>query len=41
MIDGEMIKEIGQEGFTYLGITELDKIKKNTEMKERITKKYK
>ena len=34
------MKQIGQEGFTYLGITELDKIKK-TEMNERITKKYK
>ena len=34
------MKQVRQEGYTYLGITELDKIKV-TEMKEKITKKYK
>ena len=34
------MKQAGQEGYTYLGITELDKIKE-TEMKEKITKEYK
>ena len=38
--DGEMMKQVGQEGYTYLGIIELDKIKE-TEMKEKITKEYK
>ena len=38
--DGEMMKQVGQEGYTYLGIIELDKIKE-TEMKEEITKEYK
>ena len=38
--DGELMKQIGQEGYTYLGIIELDKIKE-TEMKEKITKEYK
>ena len=38
--DGEMMKQVGQEGYTYLDIIELDKIKK-TEMKEKITKEYK
>ena len=38
--DGEMMKQVGQEEYTYLGITELDKIKE-TEMKEKITKEYK
>ena len=38
--DGEVMKQVGQEGYTYLGITELDKIKE-TEMKEKITKEYK
>ena len=32
---GELMKQIGQEGYTYL-----DKIN-NTEMKEKITKEYK
>ena len=32
--DGEVMKQVGQEGYTYLGIIELDKIKK-TEMKEK------
>ena len=32
--------QVGQEGYTYLGIIELDKIKE-TEMKEKITKEYK
>ena len=35
--DGEVMKQVGQEGYTYLGIIELDKIKE-TEMKEKITK---
>ena len=38
--DDEMMKQIGQEGYIYLGIIELDKIKA-TEMKEEITKEYK
>ena len=38
--DGEVMKQIGEERYTYLGITELDKIKE-TEMKEKITKEYK
>ena len=38
--DGEVMKQVGQEGRTYLGIIELDKIKE-TEMKEKITKEYK
>ena len=38
--DGEMMKQVEQEGYTYLGIIELDKIKE-TEMKEKITKEYK
>ena len=32
--DGELMKQIGQEGYTYLGIIELGKIKE-TEMKEK------
>ena len=32
--DGEVMKQVGQEGYTYLGIIELDKIKE-TEMKEK------
>ena len=35
----EMIKEVGQEGYTYLGIVELDKVKEN-EMKEKTMKEY-
>ncbi|XP_063587852.1 uncharacterized protein LOC134765239 [Penaeus indicus] len=35
----EIIKEVGQEGYTYLGIVELDKVKEK-EMKEK-TKEYK
>ena len=38
--DGTVMKQVGQEGYTYLGIIELDKIKE-TEMKEKITKEYK
>ena len=37
---GEVMKQVGQEGYTYLGITELDKIEE-TEMKKKITKEYK
>ena len=37
--DGELMKQIGQEGYTYLGIIELGKIKE-TEMKEKIIKEY-
>ncbi|XP_047488218.1 uncharacterized protein LOC125038695 [Penaeus chinensis] len=36
----EIIKEVGQEGYTYLGIVELDKVKEN-EMKEKTMKEYK
>ena len=38
--DGEVMKQVGQEGYTYLGLIELDKIKEK-EMKEKITKEYK
>ena len=38
--DGEVMKEVEQEGYTYLGMVELDKIKEN-EMKVKITKEYK
>ena len=34
------MKQVGHGGYTYLGITELDKTKE-TEMKEKITKEYK
>ena len=37
--DGEVMKQVGQEGFIYLSIIELDKVKE-TEMKEKITKEY-
>ena len=37
--DGEKMKHVGQEGYKYLGIIKLDKIKE-TEMKEKITKEY-
>ena len=37
--DGEVMKQVGQEEYTYLGIIELDKIKE-TEMKEKIAKEY-
>ena len=36
----EVMKEVEKEGYTYLGILELDKINEN-EMKEKTTKKYK
>ena len=38
--DGEVMKQVGQEGYIYLGTIELDKIKE-IEMKEKITKEYK
>ena len=38
--DGEVIKHVGQEEYTYLGIIELDEIKE-TEMKEKINEEYK
>ena len=38
--NGEVMNQIGQERYTYLGIIKLDKIKE-TEMKEKITKEYK
>ena len=38
--DGEVMKQVGENGYTYLGIIELDKIKE-TEMKEKINKEYK
>ena len=40
LADGEVMRQVGQEGYTYLNIIELDKIKE-TEMKEKITKEYK
>ena len=38
--DGEVMKQVEQEGYIYLGIIELDKIKE-TEMKEKIIEEYK
>ena len=38
--DGEIMKQVGQKGYAYLGIIELDKIKER-EMKEKISKEYK
>ena len=38
--DGEVMNQVGQEGYAYLGITEVDKVKE-TEMKKNITKEYK
>ena len=38
--DGEVLKQVGQEGYKQLGIIELDKIKE-TEMNEKIAKEYK
>ena len=38
--DGEVMKQVGQEGYTDLGIIELDKTEE-IEMKEKITKEYK
>ena len=38
--NSEVMKEVEKEGYTYLGIVELDKIKEN-EMKEKTIKEYK
>ena len=38
--DGEVMKQVGQEGYTYIGKIRLDKIKE-TEMKGKVTKEYK
>ena len=38
--DGQVMKQVGQEGYTYFGIIELDKMKEK-EMKGEITKEYK
>ena len=38
--NSELMKKVEKEGYTYLGIVELDKIKEN-EMKEKTTKEYK
>ena len=35
----EVMKEVEQDGYTYLGIAELDKIKES-EMKEKTIKEY-
>ena len=40
LLNDEIIKEVGQEGYTYLGIVELDKVKEK-EMKEKTIKEYK
>ena len=40
LMDGEMMNEVGEEGYTYLGIWELGKIKE-AEIKETIGKEYK
>ena len=37
---GEVMKKFGQEGYTYLGVIELDKIKER-DMKEKINMEYK
>ena len=37
---GEAMKKVGQEGYTYLGVIELDKIKER-DMKEKINMEYK
>ena len=36
--DGQVMKQVGQEGYTYLDIIELDRTKE-TEMKEKIDRK--
>ena len=38
--NGETMKEMEHEGYTYLGIVKLDKIKE-TEMKEKTIRNYK
>ena len=38
LADGQVMKQVGQEGYTYLGIIELDRTKE-TEMKEKIDRK--
>ena len=38
--NGDVMKEFDKEGYTYLGILELDKIKEN-EMKGKATMEYK
>ena len=38
--NGEVMKQLGQQVYTYLGIFELDKIRK-TEMKQKVTKECK
>ena len=38
--NNEVMKEVEKEGYTYLGIVELNKIKEN-EMKEKTIKEYK
>ena len=38
--NSKVLKEVEKEGYTYLGIVELDKIKEN-EMKEKTIKEYK
>ena len=37
--DGEVMKQVGQEGYRYLGMIKLDKIKE-TKMKEKMTEEY-
>ena len=40
LLNSEVMNEVEKEGYTYLGIAELDKIKEN-EMKEKTIKEYK
>ena len=40
LLNSEVMNEVEKEGYTYLGIVELDKIKEN-EMKEKTIKVYK
>ena len=40
LTNSEVMKEVEKEGYMYLGIVELDKIKEN-EMKEKTIKEYK
>ena len=38
--NNDVMKDVEKEGYTYLGIVELDKIKED-EMKKKTTKEYK
>lgn len=40
LLDGQMIKDIDESGYKYLGIVEMDKIKEN-DMKDKFASEYK